>query len=171
MDFDDLINKRYSVRNYRPDKPDQATLQKVLDAGRMAPSAVNRQPWIFIVVEESSLLKQLHEAYPRPWFSGAPIVLVLCADHQESWKRPGDLKDHADIDLAIATDHITLKAAELGLGTCWVCNFNPLMVSKALHLPAHIEPVVLLPIGWPLKASAPTKSRKPLSSIIRFNGY
>jgi nitroreductase len=98
-------------------------------------------------------------------------VIVVCGDHKTSWKRGNDGKDHADIDVAIATDHMTLRAAELGLGTCWVCNFDAEKVSKALNLPGHLEPAVLLPIGRPEEVEAPPKKRKPLSELVKFNEY
>ncbi len=171
MDFKALIEKRHSTRDFNPEKLPESLLLEVLDAGRMAPSAANLQPWLFIVVNNDETLQSLREAYPRDWFATAPQVIVICSDLQQSWKRALDQKDHADIDVAIATDHITLRAAEMGLGTCWVCNFNPARVSNTLQLPAHIQPVVLLPIGWPQKVSAPGKNRKPMTDITRFNGY
>ncbi len=171
MDFKTLIEKRYSVRKYKSESISDELLSEVLDAGRMAPTAVNKQPFFFIVVNEKNKLEALYNAYPREWFATAPQVIVICGDHQAAWKRGNDGKDHTDIDLAIATDHMTLRAAELGLGTCWVCNFDPKPVKKALSLPEHIEPAVLLPIGKPAEAEAPSKKRKALSDIVRFNEY
>jgi nitroreductase len=171
MDFKPLIEARYSVRKYKPEILSDELINEVLEAGRLAPTAVNFQPFIFIVVNEDSTLKALKEAYPREWFSKAPQVIVVCGDHKVSWKRGNDGKDHADIDVAIATDHMTLRATELGLGSCWVCNFDPQIVSKALNLPEHIEPTVLLPIGRPEEVEVPVKKRKPLSNLVRFNGY
>ncbi|MGQ1889949.1 nitroreductase family protein [Thermophagus sp. OGC60D27] len=171
MDFTTLIKTRYSVRKYKPQKISDELIKEVLEAGRLAPSAVNYQPFLFIVVNDPEILNELHSAYPREWFATAPQVIVIAADHKASWKRGKDAKDHADIDLAIATDHMTLRAAELGLGTCWVCNFDPRIVSKTLNLPEHLEPAVLLPVGRPEEVEAPPKKRKPLSELVRFNGY
>ncbi|WP_016776055.1 nitroreductase family protein [Anaerophaga thermohalophila] len=171
MDFKTLINARYSVRKYKPEPISEELLNEVLDAGRMAPTAVNFQPFVFIVVNEQGKLKELYHAYPREWFATAPQVIVVCGDHKTSWKRGNDGKDHADIDVAIATDHMTLRAAELGLGTCWVCNFDAEKVSKALNLPGHLEPAVLLPIGRPEEVESPPKKRKSLSELVKFNGY
>lgn len=171
MEFKSLITTRYSVRKYKPERLSEELLNEVLEAGRMAPTAVNYQPFVFIVINDPEKLKALYEAYPREWFAKAPQVIVICSDHSASWKRGHDGKDHADIDVAIATDHMTLRATELGLGTCWVCNFDPPKVSKALNLPGHIEPTVLLPIGRPEEVEAPIKKRKPLSELVRFNGY
>ncbi len=171
MDFKDLMNARHSVRSYKKELLSDELLNEVLEAGRMAPSAVNKQPFVFVVVNKQEKLKELHETYPRDWFARAPQVIVICGDHISAWKRGNDGKDHTDIDIAIATDHITLRATELGLGTCWVCNFDAVKVSKVLSLPEHIEPAVLLPIGRPEEAESPIKKRKPLSELVRFNGY
>jgi nitroreductase len=171
MDFKKLIETRYSSRKYKPEALDSETLSEVLEAGRMAPTAVNKQPFVFIVINEKEKLDALYEAYPREWFSTAPCVIIVCADHSASWKRGNDGKDHADIDAAIATDHMTLRAAELGLGTCWVCNFDPTVVTKKFNLPGHLEPTVLLPIGKPAEAEIPPKKRKSFDQLVRFNEY
>ncbi|MFO7999849.1 MAG: nitroreductase family protein [Marinilabilia sp.] len=171
MDFKTLIRTRYSARKYKPEAISEKLLNEVLDAGRMAPTAVNKQPFLFIVVNKKDKLKELYEAYPREWFATAPSVIVVCADHSSSWKRGNDGKDHADIDAAIATDHMTLRAAELGLGTCWVCNFDPEKAAQTLNLPGHIEPAVLLPIGKPEEVEGPLKKRKALSELVKFNEY
>jgi nitroreductase len=171
MDFKDLMLARHSVRSFKKELLSDEMLNEILEAGRMAPTAVNKQPFVFVVVNKPENLKELSEAYPRDWFAKAPQVIVICGDHSAAWKRGNDGKDHTDIDVAIATDHITLRAAELGLGTCWVCNFDPEKVSKALNLPEHIEPAVLLPIGRPDEVEIPPKKRKSLSELVRFNGY
>ena len=123
MEFLELAKKRYSARNYKPDKVSEEDLQYILEAGRVAPSAVNCQPWVFLVIREEKHLKGVHTLYHREWFQKAPVVIILLADHQQAWRR-ADGKDHADIDLAIAADHMTLAATDRGLGTCWVCNFD-----------------------------------------------
>ena len=74
-------------------------------------------------------------------------------------------KRHCDVDAAIAVDHMTLRATELGLGTCWVCHFDPAVVSEVLQLPEHIEPIALLPLGYPVENKAPQKKRKAFSEV------
>lgn len=73
---------------------------------------------------------------------------MACANHAEAWHRQNDGKDHADIDTAIAIDHLTLAAAEQGLGTCWVCNFDARQCAEILGLSAEFEPVALIPLGY-----------------------
>lgn len=174
MSFKQLILKRYSVRQYKNISIDREQIEKVLDAGRMAPSAVNFQPWVFIVVREPGMLNQIHGCYSREWFKTAPAVIVVCGDHAEGWHRASDGKDHTDIDVAIAVDHMSLQAAELGLGTCWVCNFNPQQAKLVLNLPSNLEPIVMLPIGIPEdndEISTQKKGRKTLSQIVYWEKY
>ena len=168
MDINQIIQKRVSVRSYAEAVPTDIQLNEVLEAGRLAPSAVNRQPWIFYAVRSQSALEKLFEAYPRDWFRTAHCIIVVVANHNESWHRGNDGKDHADIDIAIATDHMTLKATSMGLSTCWVCNFESLKVSQALNLPDYLEPVVMLPIGVAAKVEEKVKMRKSLEEVSRF---
>lgn len=172
MEFIDLIKLRKSVRSFQKTKIDHQLMLEILEAGRLAPSACNYQPWKFVVVNEPLVLRQIRESYPRDWFAGAPQVIVICGDYSESWKRPCDGKDHGDIDVSIATDHITLMAASKGLGTCWVCNFNPEKVSEALQLPSNLVPIVLIPIGYPTETIKPEdKKRKPIDQVVFYNGF
>ncbi|TRX64257.1 nitroreductase family protein [Carboxylicivirga sp. M1479] len=165
MHFNQLLRERYSIREYKPLKVSKALVVEVLEAGRMAPSAANKQPWCFILVSLDENLNKLKQAYDREWFKNVPQVIVVCGDHQESWKRSVDSKDHCDVDAAIAIDHMTLRATELGLGTCWVCHFDPEIVREALKLPEHIEPMALLPLGYPIEIKAPAKNRKAFSDV------
>ena len=170
MDFSNLIMNRYSVRSYLEKEVPKELLLKVLEAGRQAPSAVNYQPLHFVIITDPGSREQLHTAYSREWFKQAPAYIVICSDHAQSWKRQADGKDFADVDAAIAIDHMTLQAAEMGLGTCWVCNFNPGLCRELLALPDHIEPVAILPIGYPAGEQAPRK-RKPLDELVHWNRF
>jgi len=170
MTFDQLINSRFSVRSFLPSKIDRSTIVEILEAARIAPSAVNYQPLHFIVISEENDLSAMHEVYQRIWFRDAPVCIVICADHSQSWKRKADGKDFADIDAAIAIDHLVLKATELGLGTCWVCNFDVELTSKKLELPEHIEPIAIIPLGY-TTAKPSEKSRKHLSELVHWGKF
>ncbi len=168
--FLDIAKRRYSCRRYDPGPVESEKLDLILEAGRIAPSAVNLQPWHFFVIRDPDELEKICQAYHREWFRTAPCVIVICGDHSQSWKRK-DGKDHCDIDVAITTDHMTLQATELGLATCWICNFDPLKVREVLGLPGHLEPAVLLPVGYPLDEVDPERhqaKRKALSEFITF---
>ncbi len=174
MDFKDLVRIRTSIRQYSDKQVERELLEQVLDAGRMAPSAVNFQPWDFIVLRDPENLDAIKACYHREWFKSAPVVIVVCGNHKIGWHRQSDGKDHTDIDVAIAVDHMTLQAAELGLATCWVCNFDPKLCSKRLNLPPYIEPVVLLPVGYPSDSEeifGITKKRKDLLQVVHWEKY
>lgn len=148
MDFLELAKKRYSCRNYKPDAIEEDKLMKILEAARVAPSAVNYQPWHFYLIRKTENKTRIAEAYQREWMKNAPILIVACGNKHISWKR-ADGKEHMEIDLSIAIDHITLQATELGLATCWICNFQARKLKEILHLPNNVDPVAIIPIGYP----------------------
>ncbi|NLI61622.1 MAG: nitroreductase, partial [Clostridiales bacterium] len=107
------------------------------------------------------------------WLKQAPVIIVACGDHSQSWKR-GDGKDHCDIDVAIAIDHMTLAAAEEGLGTCWICAFDAELCHEILELPEDMEVIALLPIGYPQEESDEerhNRQRKPLDQIVGWDRW
>jgi nitroreductase len=171
MNFIDFACKRHSVRSYKPQPVESEKLTYLLEAARIAPSAVNFQPWKMIVINDPTILHQLQEAYPRDWFSMAPTCIVVCGDHQRSWKRSSDEKDYCDVDVAIAVTHLTLAAADQGLSTCWICNFDVSKCRAILGLPKHLEPIVLIPVGYstdPNDLNIEEKQRKPLEELIEY---
>lgn len=170
LTFNELALKRYSVRKYEDKKVEKEKILEILEAARIAPSATNAQPWHFIVLTEDELKQKIAQVYPRDWFAKAPVIIVACGDHSKSWKRK-DGKDHCDVDIAIAVDHITLAAADLGLGTCWVCAFDAKLCHKILGLPDNLEPIALIPLGYPLEEGAPTKNRNSLEEIVSWEKY
>ena len=173
MSFLELAKRRYSTRKYKDQPVEREKIIQVLEAARIAPSAVNFQPWQFIVVQEEELRKQIGATYGRDWIFQAPVIIVICGDHQLAWRR-ADGKDHCDIDVAIAIDHMTLAAADIGLGTCWVCAFNSMQCSKLLGLPANLEAVALLPLGYPedlVDINRHESKRKKLEEIVHWDKY
>lgn len=163
--FLELVKKRRSVRGYEPRAVEREKLEYILECARLAPSAVNFQPWRFYVVAGESRKRALCECYPREWFATAPLFIAVCVDTGESWKRSSDGHDHADIDAAIAAEHICLAAADRGLGSCWVCNFDVDKCRSALELEPAVRPVALIPIGYASENSVSERPRKPLLEI------
>lgn len=171
MSVEELILQRYSVRSYTTQDVEMEKLMKILEAGKNAPSAANNQPWHFIVTREPENHKSVSEIYHRDWFKEAPVYIIVCGDHQQSWKRQSDGKDHCDIDAAIAIDHMTLQATELGLGTCWICNFFVDKCRQFFNLPQHIEPIAILSLGYPTDMESPIKRRKSLDEIVHWEKF
>lgn len=162
--FLELVKARYSSRSYSNRAVEPEKVEYLLECARLAPSAVNFQPWRFVVVESAEMRARLQECYLREWFREAPLYIVVCADKAQSWKRKLDGHDHADVDAAIATEHICLAATEQGLGSCWVCNFDADLCSEVLDLEGECYPVAIVPIGY--SADEPTaKKRKMLDEI------
>lgn len=169
MNFLELAKARGSVRSYDPAPVSDADLNKVLEAGRLAPSAANYQPWHVIVVKEEKVRTSLREAYGKEWFWKAPVILAVCIEPRKGWVRM-DGKNYATVDGAIAMDHMTLCAADLGLGTCWVGAFDPAKARTILGLPEGIEPLAMTPLGRPA-AAAPPKKRKALEEIVHHDRW
>lgn len=171
MQLKELIEKRYSVRAYSSQPVETDKVNYILECAQLAPSANNLQPWRFYVVTDNEVIKGIQESYSREWFKTAPMHIVVCKDSTVSWKRKNtDNKDFGDVDAAIAAEHICLAAAEVGLGTCWVCNFMPDVLSGILNLPSNLEPIAIFPLGYINKegSSIKEKNRKPLSEITEW---
>jgi nitroreductase len=165
MEFSELIQKRYSVRAYKPNPVEEEKLQQVLDAARLAPTAANRQPFQIIVIHTEGREEELKQIYRRDWFVQPPLVICVCGLPSQAWTR-GDGKNFTDVDVAIAMDHLILAAADAGLGTCWVGAFDPDAAREVLGLPEDVEPIVFTPLGYP--ADQPkAKKRKPLAELVR----
>jgi nitroreductase len=169
MKFIDLAAQRYSVRNYDKRPVEQEKLMYILEAARIAPSAVNFQPWQFIVVTDPDLLNSIQGIYPRKWLHTTPLMIVALGDHKLAWHRKPDGKDYTDIDVAIAIDHMMLAATEQNLGTCWICNFDLQKCCELFNLPEHLEPIAMISIGYPIDESKPDKKRKPIDELVHWN--
>ena len=158
--FKSLATARYSVRSFSSRPVEEEKLDYILECVRQAPSAVNKQPWKFFVLQSPESQTAIRQCYDRDWFSLAPTYILCCADHSQSWHRPCDGKDHADIDLAIAIEHLCLAAADCGIGSCWVCNFDAALCRELFRLPAEIEPIAIIPLGYPVEGTAPQPHRR-----------
>ena len=171
MDFVSFSASRFSVRSYDPARPvDDDTLRRVLEAGRMAPSAANRQPWKILVVRQKELLKHLHKAYEAPWFADAPVVLVVKGFRDQAWTRRYDGWNSLETDLAILMDHLILAAHAEGLATCWISAFEPEKLSQTPGLQAGEEVFAITPLGYPKAGVIATrpKQRKPIDEIVEW---
>ncbi len=170
MEFSELIEKRYSVRAYKPDPVEAEKLQQVLGAARLAPTAANRQPFLLIVIHTAGREAELRRIYKRDWFVQAPLLICACAIPAKAWVRTEDGKNYSDVDMAIVVDHLTLAATNVGLGTCWVAAFNVKATREILNLPDEVEPVAFTPLGYAADLPGP-KERKALSELVRYENW
>ena len=160
----DIVRNRYSCRGYLDKPVEEEKVAYLKECMRLAPSAVNRQPWKFRIVRSEAGREKLQACYSRPWFNEAPLYILASLLHEEEWVR-ADGKPHGNIDVAIAVEHLCLAATEQGLGTCWVCNFDAQRCHELFKMPDSEEPVVIIPIGYPAVEQSP-RIRKPSEEIF-----
>lgn len=180
MNVMEAIARRRSVRSYSDQPVPDEVLLRILEAGRLAPSARNMQDWKFVVVKDQEQRQRLAEAAKNQEFVGqAPVVIAACGT-SEYVMTCGQLT--YPIDVAIAVDHMTLAAVEEGLGSCWIGAFHEDKVKAILGIPKAVRVVALLPLGYPaetkvaqaLKAKvdwAASKPRKPLAEIVAYDKW
>ncbi len=162
MELMQVIRARRSIRSYLDRPVEEEKLLAVLEAGRLAPSARNMQDWRFIVVSDPATRQRLAEAAKGQQFvAQAPLVIAACgtSDLVMTCGQPAYA-----IDVAIALDHMTLAAASLGLGSCWIGAFYEDRVKQILAVPPEVRVVALLPLGYPADMPAP-RPRKSLEDI------
>lgn len=156
MDFLELAKSRYSCRNFSEKKVEKEKIDKIIEAARIAPTAVNFQPQKIMLLQTKEQLSKLKECTKYGW--NAPIIFVICYDKTISWKRKYDGKDEGIIDASIVTTHMMLEAQDLGLGSTWIGSFDPEKLRKEYHLPGNLEAVALLAIGYPAKDAKPSEN-------------
>jgi nitroreductase len=170
MDFTKVITGRESIRSYDPSKPvDRAVLERILEAGRIAPSAANRQPWRFVLISSRDMLMQVRRSYQKPWFQDAPHVLVVVGRTSEAWSRQ-DGWNSIETDMAIAMDHMILAAENEGVGTCWIATFDPIALRTALTLTTDERVYAITPLGYSRAGVAKKgqKQRKTLQEVVKY---
>ena len=147
MTVSEAIEKRYSCRSYqdRPVEPEK--LLQVLEAARLAPTAKNMQDVRFVVVTDSQMKRKLAQAANEQIFLEKAAAIIVACSESDHVMRCG--QSIAPIDTAIALDHISLQATELGLATCWIGSFFPDKVRPLLDIPEKIAIIELMAIGYP----------------------
>lgn len=167
--FLELAENRYSVRRFSDRQIDKAQLDRILRAGQVAPTAANMQPQRIIVIQSAEAITTVRKI--TPFAFNAPTVLLICADMAEVCVVV-DGHNSGPIDAAIVTTQMMLQAWDEGIGSCWVRGFDKNIVMRAFGLPDYIEPVAMLPIGYPAEGSKPVKqwheSRKPLEETVQY---
>ncbi len=171
MDFFELIKTRESIRDFNTDaKVTKSTLLKIIDAGRIAPSASNKQPWKFIIISSDEMLDKVSQTYHREWFKNAPHILVVVGNINSSWVRKTDGYNSIETDLTIAMDHMILAAEALGVATCWIAAFDNDKLRKAMQLTDDEIIYSLTPLGYPNKGfqKKSIKTRKSINELVEF---
>ncbi len=164
MSFAELTRARYSCRRYEDRAVEPDALAAILEAGRIAPSAHNNHPTRVVVCDTPELREKAARAAHRfardASVFGAPLVLLVCAVTDEAWVRRDDQMNSSLIDTSIVCDQMMMQATELGLGTCWVCMFDPQVAREEFALPQGVDPVSMLTVGYPADAIADPAARE-----------
>ncbi len=162
MSVSDVILNRRSIRKFEQKPVEEEKLFLIREAGRLSPSASNKQNWKFVLVTEKGLLVDLAEACNSQMFvAEAPAAIVVCATGDRSM---GCGQSAATVDCSIAMASMMIQATELGLGTCWLGSFNPTAVKLVLDLPESYIVVAVSPLGYPAEAPA-ARPRKTSAEV------
>ncbi|MCK4872295.1 MAG: nitroreductase family protein [Phycisphaerales bacterium] len=180
MDVIEAIRTRRSIRAYL-DKPVPGdVIRQIIEAGILAPSGGNCQPWRFVVVTDREKIKQFDDEHHQPWVETAPAVIVACANPHDTWERYGEDQQCYILDVSAAMQNMLLAIHGLGLGGVWVAACSKRVIRKTLNIPDHWQIISIIPFGYfdaqstetfngmPL-VSTKTPSRKPMSEVASFN--
>lgn len=167
----DAIESRYSVRHYTDQPVEDERLAEVLEAARLAPSGCNLQPWKLVVVRDRSTIRAMvHAIGGQQFVEAAPVLIVACKNGEGY--NIGHRYDGAIVDIAIALDHVTLQAASMGLGTCWLGNYDGNEVRAILGIPSEYPVVAILALGYPDEThSHRPRPRKPLNDVVCWDTF
>jgi len=166
MNVHEAIRVRRSIRDFLPEPVPADSLERILEAARLAPSSSNRQEWRFIVVKDEHRRRRLAEAANNQmWIAAAPVIIAAIGTDPRSVMTCG-LPRHA-VDVSIAITHIMLAAVEEGLGTCWIGAFSQDRVREILEVGPDYVVVTIMPLGYHRPVRGAT-SRKPLNQIVRY---
>lgn len=169
MDVFTAISNRRSIRKYKSKDVETSKLDRILEAGRLSPSAGNRQEWKFIVVKDNATRQKLAEAAKgQPSVGQAPVVIVACALSSDYVMACGQYS--YTIDLSIAMAYMILEAWELGLGTCWLGAFYEDKVKEILGIPENIRVVAMTPLGYP-DENPDQRPRNKIEQIVSYEKY
>ncbi|MGF6907892.1 nitroreductase family protein [Fusobacterium sp. PH5-44] len=152
MDFLQLVKKRYSVRKFDTRKIEKEKLNQILEAGRVAPTALNFQPQRILVLDKEDSLEKLREC--TPYHFNAPMILIICYDKVTCWKNINNISS-GQIDATIVGTHMMLEAANLEIGSTWVGHFDRELIRNKFNIPEYLEIVSILTLGYPADGSEP----------------
>lgn len=169
MDFTQVIENRYSCKNFSERKVDAAQLNAILEAGRVAPTAKNFQEQRIYVVQSEEGLAKIDAVTPCRY--GTTTCVVVAFDRNNTFTYPGEKRDSGVEDATIVATHMLLAAANAGVDSCWINFFDPDKLAKELNLPENEEVLMILDLGYAAEGAGPLAnhgSRKPLSETVAY---
>ena len=172
MDFEKLISERYSVRSFKSEHLPKTVVDKILCAGHKAPTGCNYQPQRILVMNTDESIAKLKNCTKCHF--NAPTAMLVCHNKEESWVRKYDGARSSPVDAVIVTTYMMLAAQNEGVGTCWVMHFDPVAMCEAFNIPASVEPIALLVMGYPSEDAKPLdmhfKSR-PIDETVIYEEF
>ena len=167
MSYVELIKNRFTVRDFKADLIEEDKLREILEAGRVAPTACNKQPQRIFVVKKPELIEKLREITRSAY--NAPVVLLLGGNREEAWKNPYSNMDSTETDVAIVTTQMMLRAEDLGIGSTWVQWADFARIKEELPIPEDVTLYGMLNLGYAAESAAPApqhSSRKELDETV-----
>lgn len=180
MDFFELINKRQSDRGYIDKAVDREDIKKIIECARLAPSACNSQPWTFVIADDKEICEKIAKSVYDPLIGinkfalTASVFIVVVAEKRNLTSGIGSIvkgADYTSLDIGIASEHICLGAAEIGLGTCMMGWFKEKNIKEVLNIPKNREVKLVISLGYVQNEKTRKKVRKDIDEILRFNKY
>jgi len=167
MEYEKVIRERKSTRLFSKKKVEEEKINKILESGRLAPTAKNKQPFKILVVSSEEGIKKMDKATPCRY--NAPIVLVVCGDKEKSYTK----KDYStyEMDACIVATHMMLEATNLGVDNIWVEMFDSDILVREFNIPSNLTPVCIMPIGYKSKLCPPSpfhNIRKPIEDLVEY---
>ncbi|MBR2303188.1 MAG: nitroreductase family protein [Clostridia bacterium] len=172
MEFEKLIEERYSVRNFKPDHLPQDVVDKIISEGHKAPTGCNYQPQRILVLNTDESVQKLKQCTKCHF--DAPCAMLVCHNKDESWTRKYDGALSSPVDAVIVATHMMLSAHDNGVGCCWVMHFDPFAMKSTFNLPDNVEPVALLVMGYPSDESKPLGlhfESRPVEQVVFYDEF
>lgn len=165
MDFSELMDARYSVRKLSDRPVTDQQIESILKAARIAPTAVNKQPFKIWVLRTPQAIRHAGECTKFDFIANAQVVFVIGAKPDEAWVRPADQHNFAEVGASIAATHMMLEIINLGLGTTWVGHFNPDKLKGFFHQMRDYQLICMFGVGYPEEDSAPSPRHTEYKSM------
>lgn len=172
MEFIDLIKERFSVRSFSDKKVEEKKIEKIIEAGHLAPTGCNFQPQKILVIESEDAISTLKKC-TRCHFD-APLAMLVCYDKERCWTRKYDGEQSGVVDASIVTTHMMLKAWEEGVGSTWVMHFDPFAMRTEFNIPDNIIPVALLVMGYAADDAEPKHYHnefREIDDVVTYNKF
>jgi nitroreductase len=168
LDVFEAIKKRRSIRKYNQKTVEKEKLSKVLEAARLAPSAMNRQPYAFVVTSDNKTIQKISAACNQKW--NAPTIITVCAFPDKAWTRE-DGEEYWKADSTAAMTNLSLQACAEGLGTCWIAAFKEAEIKHILGLQPEARVVAMTPLGYPKEEKGPVTNRKSINELVHYEKW